>query len=233
MQYFVLFLFFFFLFSFPVHGSSDGNKIPFRYCSNATFSPNSTYLSNLKILFSALSSNSSTKLYHNSSAGRPPNPTAYGDFQCCGDLDVTACRQCVAAATANSSQVFCPLSVEAVIWLDKCVLRYCNRSFFSVMEDSPSVNTCNVFYVGNGKDVVEAFEKVVITALNATAKKASSMSGALKFATEEVNFKDATVYMLAECSGDLSDFNCGKCLRPALQDLQYYCSGKTGGTIVS
>lgn len=228
MKYFVLFSIFFFLLSFPVHGSSD--KLPYRYCSNATFSPNSTYLSNLKILFSALSSNSSTEFYHNSSVGQPPNSPAYGDFQCRGDLNAAGCQHCVDTATTNSWENFCPLSVGAVIWLEDCVLRYSNQSFFSVMEESPAIITFNVFNVG--KDAVNAFDKAVGAVLNATASEASSMSGVLKFATKEMNFSDGIVYTMAQCSGDLSKFDCGKCLRRGVEDLQYYCSGKKGATIL-
>ncbi|XP_023001284.1 cysteine-rich receptor-like protein kinase 25 [Cucurbita maxima] len=228
---FVVFLSF--LISFPIHGSAEFYRDPFRYCSNATFSPNSTYLSNLQILSSALSSNASHNFYHNSSVGRQksPNSTAvYGDFQCRGDLNATACRQCVATATANSTQSYCPRSVEAVIWLDECFLRYSNESFFSIVAEQPTLILIN----NNAIEEDESgFDRIVGSALNHTVANASSVKGALKFATKEANFKDAIVYTLAQCTGDLSTSNCGKCLRGALQNYPGCCSGKKGGRVLS
>ncbi|KAG6584064.1 Cysteine-rich receptor-like protein kinase 25, partial [Cucurbita argyrosperma subsp. sororia] len=218
---------------FPIHGSAEVYPDPFRYCSNATFSPNSTYLSNLQILSSTLSSNASHNFYHNSSVGRQksPNSTAvYGDFQCRGDLNATACRQCVATATANSTQSYCPRSVEAVIWLDECLLRYSNESFFSIVAERPMLILIN----NNAIEEDESgFDRIVGSALNHTVANASSVEGALKFATKEANFKDAIVYTLAQCTGDLSTSNCGKCLRGALRNYPGCCSGKKGGRVLS
>ncbi|XP_038893571.1 cysteine-rich receptor-like protein kinase 25 [Benincasa hispida] len=222
MQKFLVLLFFLsFLF---IHGSPEVLSSPYRYCSNNTFSPNSTYLSNLKTLFSLLSSNSSRGLYHKSSA-----PPAYADFQCRGDLNATACRDCVATATSNSSQQYCPLSVGAVLWFDECFLRYSNRSFFSVVMEQPSLILINGDAI---EEDVHGFDQIVGSALNDTVANASSRKGDLKFATKEARFGNVTVYTLAQCTGDLSNSNCRKCLTNAVTNFPDCCSGKKGGRIL-
>lgn len=231
---FVMFVVFFLL-SFPIHGrhhriSSDQYlDNPFRYCSNATFSPNSTYFSNLKSLSSSLSSNASHRLfYHNASA-----TTVYGDYQCRGDLNATACKHCVAKATTNSSQTYCPFSVEAVIWKDECFLRYSNRSFFSLLREEPlrHINNQDNF-TGDG---LEAFKKIVETTLNDTVRNASSSSSSSHvrlFGTKEASFGSETVYTMAQCTSDLSSSNCRKCLKRAVQIIPSCCSGRRGARVL-
>ncbi|CAK9327351.1 unnamed protein product [Citrullus colocynthis] len=217
----VLLFFLSFLF---IRGSPKLLMYPYRYCADTTLSPNSTFFSNLKTLSSFLSSNSSRKFYHKSSV-----PPAYGDFQCRGDLNATACRRCVATATSNSSQQYCPLSVGAVIWFDDCFLRYSNQSFFSVVAEQPSLVLINGDAI---EEDVSEFDQIVGSALKDTVANASSRKGNLKFATKERSFRDATIYTLAQCTGDLSNSNCGKCLKNALLNFPDCCSGKKGARIL-
>ncbi|KAL0535162.1 hypothetical protein IC582_029486 [Cucumis melo] len=219
---FLLHLFFFtFLF---IHGSSELFMDPFRYCSNTTFSPNSTFSSNLNTLSSFLSSNSSRKFYHKSSV-----PPVYAHFQCRGDLNATACHHCVATATTNSSQQYCPLSVEAIIWFDDCFFRYSNQSFFSIVAEEPAMILINYQDIG---EETSSFDQIVGSALNDAVVKASSRKKDLKFATKEASFGKETVYTLAQCTGDLSNSNCRKCLSNAVQNFPDCCSGKKGGRIL-
>ncbi|KAA0056888.1 putative cysteine-rich receptor-like protein kinase 9 [Cucumis melo var. makuwa] len=231
---FVMFVVFFLL-SFPIHGrrhriSSDQYlDNPFRYCSNATFSPNSTYFSNLKSLSSSLSSNASHRFYHHASA-----TTVYGDYQCRGDLNATACQHCVAKATTNFSQMYCPFSVEAVIWKDECFLRYSNRSFFSLLREEPLWHINNQEnFTGDG---VERFKKIVESTLNDTVRNASSSSSSSShvrlFGTKEASFWSETVYTLAQCTSDLSTSNCRKCLKRAVQIIPSCCSGRRGARVL-
>nr|POF07756.1 cysteine-rich receptor-like protein kinase 25 [Quercus suber] len=82
----------------------------FHYCSDETFNPNSTYQSNLNLLLSSLSSNSSIESgFYNITVGQnSSNNTIYGLFLCRGDVTTEVCQDCVATATKNIVQQYCP-----------------------------------------------------------------------------------------------------------------------------
>ncbi|KAL7213361.1 hypothetical protein ACSBR2_015975 [Camellia fascicularis] len=123
-------------------------------CPNTTsYTPNSTYKTNLNTLFSSLSSNSrSINGFSNSTAGRNPPDIAYGLFLCRGDVSTAVCQDCVTSAIAKiakksksqpTSQTEakevvqrCPKSKDVIIWYDECMLRYSNESIFSKSDES-------------------------------------------------------------------------------------------------
>ncbi|KAF3949583.1 hypothetical protein CMV_024566 [Castanea mollissima] len=123
---------------------SEAAEYRFHFCSNqTTFSPNSnsTYQSNLNNLLSSLNANSTSKTgFYNTTVGQTQTPenTVYGLFLCRGDLAISECQDCVSTSTKEIVQLYCPEEKEAVIWYDECMLRYSNRSFFSIMEDEPT-----------------------------------------------------------------------------------------------
>ncbi|KAK4588167.1 hypothetical protein RGQ29_019242 [Quercus rubra] len=122
--------------------TSEAAEYRYHFCSNqTTFSPNSTYQSNLNNLLSFLNTNSTRKTgFYNTTVGQTQTPenTVYGLFLCRGDLATNECQDCVSTSTKEVVQLYCPEEKEAVIWYDECMLRYSNRSFFSIMEDEPS-----------------------------------------------------------------------------------------------
>ena len=78
----------------------------YHYCSNETFTPNSTYQSNLNLLLSSLSSNSSIESgFYNITVGQnSSNNTIYGLFLWRGDVTTKICQDCVTTATKNTVQ---------------------------------------------------------------------------------------------------------------------------------
>ncbi|CAL5410957.1 unnamed protein product [Camellia sinensis] len=107
-------------------------------CPNTTtYTPNSTYETNLKTLLSVLSYNSTTTTngFSNYTAGHSPPDTAYGLFLCRGDVSTDICRDCVTTATKDVLQK-CPNLKVATIWYDQCILQCSNQSIFSI--DDPS-----------------------------------------------------------------------------------------------
>ncbi|KAF3948093.1 hypothetical protein CMV_025864 [Castanea mollissima] len=174
------------------------------YSSQTTFSPNSTYQSNLNNLLSFLNANSIRETgFYNTTVGQTQTPenTVYGLFLCRGDLTTNECQDCVLTATKEIVQLYCAEEKEAVIWYDECMVRYSNRSFFSIMEDEPM------------------------------APNASS--GAKKFATKETKFTESeTLYILVQCTPDLSSFYSRRCLGGAITNLSKSYGGKRGGRVL-
>ncbi|KAG5516575.1 hypothetical protein RHGRI_037329 [Rhododendron griersonianum] len=97
-----------------------------------TYSPNSTYQTNLNTLFSVLSSNSNNASngFYNFTAGSSPPDITYGLFLCRGDVSAAMCRDCVVNATGHVVEQ-CPGSKRVTVWYDECLLRYSNVAIFA------------------------------------------------------------------------------------------------------
>ncbi|KAM3701783.1 hypothetical protein ACJW30_05G200600 [Castanea mollissima] len=204
----------------------------YHFCSNeTTFIPNSTYQSNLKDLLFSLSSNSTREIgFYNNTVGQNPETSVYGLFLCRGDLTPDDCQDCVSTAINEIVQQYCPVEKVALLWYDECMLRYSNRSIFSVVEEQPTKFLWNVL------DITEPdrFLKLAQTTLSDLVPlAANASSGAKKFATKEVNFTVLqTMYSLVQCTPDLSSFDCNRCLQEAISNVSTCCSGKQGGRVM-
>ncbi|XP_024170827.1 cysteine-rich receptor-like protein kinase 10 [Rosa chinensis] len=199
----------------------------YHSCPNTTvFTPNSTFQSNLNHLLSTLSSNATRTGFYNATSGRTPNDTVYGLFLCRGDVTTTACKSCVTTATSEVVQR-CPVEREVVIWYNDCMLRYSNKSFFSVASESPKMfawNTQNVSIEPN------RFSQVLA---NLTEVATAAANSGEKFATREVNFTGLiSLYSLEQCTQDLSSSDCNWCLVRAIAELPTCCSRKIGGRVL-
>ncbi|XP_008224860.1 PREDICTED: cysteine-rich receptor-like protein kinase 10 [Prunus mume] len=199
------------LLSFPSPAEAD---YLYHVCQNTTtFTPNSTFQSNLNRLLSTLSSNATrpSGFYNATASSSSSNDPVYGLFLCRGDVAATdACKSCVSTATSDVFQR-CPTEKQVVIWYDDCMLRYSNESFFSTMAESPSLfmwNTRKV--IGNVSDQ-NRFNQVLATGVSEIAAEASNKDR--KFATKEAKVSEFTsLYMLGQCTQDLSSGDYHWCL---------------------
>ncbi|KAJ4976724.1 hypothetical protein NE237_001830 [Protea cynaroides] len=227
----IVLLFFFIALSSLVRFSSCADpEYLYHYCENTTlFESNGTYQSNLKILLSSLSSNAtsnSNNAYRNATAGHGSN-AIYGLYYCRGDVTHDLCRDCVKTATGEIAQR-CPNRKVAYIWYDVCMLRYSNKSFFSTVADVPA------FYMWNTQNVSDPtqFNQLLAKNMNKAATMAASDSE--RFATQEANFSQfQKMYCLAQCSLDLLENDCNRCLVGAIAFLPSCCSGKQGGRVLN
>ncbi|KAI8007117.1 Cysteine-rich receptor-like protein kinase 25 [Camellia lanceoleosa] len=202
----------------------------FVQCLNTTtYTPNSTYQTNLNTLFSSLSSNStSINGFSNSTAGLNPPEIAYGLFLCRGDVSTDVCQDCVTTATKEVVQR-CPKSKVVTIWYDECMLRYSNRSIFSIPDQSYREVLRNTQNVTN----ITSFRGVLGGVMDAIATRASNGGSAKKFATSQANFSSLqTLYGLAQCTPDLNGMDCNKCLRDGISNFPSCCDGNLGARVV-
>ncbi|KAL5578997.1 hypothetical protein UlMin_011439 [Ulmus minor] len=195
-----------------------------------TFTPNSIYQSNLNHLLTVLSSNATRESY-NATAGNDPSTAVYGLFLCRGDMNATACRNCVQFAVKDAVK-WCPVEKQNMIWYDECQLRYSNVSFFGIPAERPRVallNTMNITDTGQGR-----FNLVLGVLLNQAAVSASEgRPGEKKFATKEENFTEfQKLYCLAQCTPDLSSEDCSKCLYSAIGRLNVCCTSSQGARVL-
>uniref|UniRef100_A0A6M2F0M8 Cysteine-rich receptor-like protein kinase 10 n=1 Tax=Populus davidiana TaxID=266767 RepID=A0A6M2F0M8_9ROSI len=205
-------------------------------CQNATTSTlNSTYRTNLNLLLSSLASNATpnnTIGFYNTSFGQNTDQV-YGLFICRGDLSsTTVCQNCVTFATKDLVQR-CPIGIASIVYYDECILRYSNRNIFSKMDQ-------NIFFslsMANALNITtepQRFNNLVGATVNdLAARAASARPGAKKFAVNKTYF-DAfqNIYSLAQCTPDLSSFDCNQCLSAAIAGLPNCCSSKRGGRVL-
>ncbi|CAL1397730.1 unnamed protein product [Linum trigynum] len=203
-------------------------------CPTATaFTPNSTFATNLNALLSLFSTAATAGApFHYAAAGnqsfRPDTAAAYGLYLCRGDTTPKECQDCVNFAASHTAQ-HCPNRKTAVIWFDRCMVRYSNRSSFSVQPDTFVLcnNTTNATKPDRFNQVVTRLMREIIAEAAAGESK--------KFATKsDVAAPSRSVYAMAQCTNDLSGENCDRCLRTCLSCLLPSCSnnGKQGGRVL-
>lgn len=197
------------------------------HCTNTTtYAPNSTFQTNLNILFYYLSNNiSHSNGYFFTIVGFGTTDAVSGLFLCRGDVSSTAlCNQCVAAALEEIRR-HCPNQTEALIWYDQCSLRYTNK-YFPADSIAPRVNLHDAHNV-SGVDLGR-FNQSLHGLLNDLAAKAAS-SQPMKFAAGEAAVTNSvTVYALEQCTNELTNSECEKCLQNAIGTLPSCCDGKQG-----
>ncbi|XAR65590.1 Non-specific serine/threonine protein kinase [Bertholletia excelsa] len=200
----------------------------FSYCPNDTsYAPNTTYQANLSSLFSDLSSNSTAANgFHNSTVGRSPPDVAYGLFLCRGDIDPAGCLDCVTTAISDVP-VKCPKSKVTILWYDECMLRFSNQSIFSQVYEKIHGILWNIHNVSD----VNQFRSVVLEVMDDLVTRASSSESRKKFATGQgklplsVVLGARTLYGLAQCTPDLTEPDCNKCLQESVPNLPFEQQG--------
>ncbi|KAJ6767271.1 CYSTEINE-RICH RECEPTOR-LIKE PROTEIN KINASE 25 [Salix purpurea] len=201
-------------------------------CENATTSTmNSTYRVNLNLVLSSLASNATRNNingFYNTSFGQNSDQV-YGLFICRGDVSNTACQNCVTFATNDVVQR-CPIGIASIILYDECHLRYSNSNFFSKVDQNA------FWYMWNAQNTTyepQRFNNLVATSVNDCATQAASAPpGAKKFAVNQTYIDGfQNIYSLAQCTPDLSSFDCNTCLRAVIAGLPSCCSSKIGGRV--
>ncbi|XP_057421884.1 cysteine-rich receptor-like protein kinase 26 [Lotus japonicus] len=201
----------------------------YHFCMNdkGNYTENSTYKTNLNTLLSSLSSNTQIDYgFYNFSEGQNSDKVnAIG--MCRGDVQPETCRSCL-----NDSRVLltqrCPNQKEAIGWYDNCMLRYSNRSIFSVMEPQP---TYYLWTQSNASDV-DQFNQVLQDLVGSLRSEAASGDSLKKYAAGNAagpSFQ--TIFALLQCTPDLSEQECNDCLVEAISDISSCCAGKTSGRI--
>lgn len=205
-------------------------------CSNMqTFSPNSTYKINLNTLLSTLLSKASDTTSHgfySTSTLIDKTETIYGLFMCNGYTN--HCGECVRNSTKTLTSL-CDLNKEAIIWSDECLVRYSNRSFFNIMEESPS--WCVQDSMDHQGSLVTFYQtlRALMKLLLKDAEYEALKDKYNKFVVTKDTYDEDHKFLfgIAQCTPNLSKNDCIKCLRDAMNYLQTSCaSGKIGGSVL-
>jgi hypothetical protein len=207
----------------PVYTSHACTTLP----GSTYYKPNSNFQTALKTLLSSLISNSTSHNgFYNTNIPLFNSPNDLkGLFLCRADVTPTTCQNCVTAA-ANNITKFCNNETESIIWYDECLLRYSNTSFLNHIV--PATTLESVESVPDSQ--VSQFGDFIAKLLKDLANQAvNSNLGQKKFSAKEDNFLDSIkIYSLAQCTPDLSTFDCNTCLQSAISSIGDCCSTKRG-----
>ncbi|EXB40709.1 Cysteine-rich receptor-like protein kinase 29 [Morus notabilis] len=190
-----------------------------------------TYEESLKSLLFSFSSSNNTQNqagFYNSSLGETPD-RVYAIALCRGDLSQEDCRNCV--NTSSERLIFrrCPGRREAVLWHERCMVRFSNKSIFSVKIDDPRLNVKSKYKVWN-RDLFSLTLKPLLNNLTSTAASGDSLS---KYASGESTVPGyEKIYATAQCTPDLDKQQCSDCLENANLFIPQCCDGLNGARLL-
>ncbi|PIA31138.1 hypothetical protein AQUCO_05200024v1 [Aquilegia coerulea] len=192
------------------------------------YTSNSTYESNLKLLLSSLSSNSTrpnnTIRFYNATAGSFPD-RVYGQFQCRVDVPIDICNRCITTASEEIALRKCPNKIETIIWYGECMLRYSNASITSVMQLRPTYWKWNTINFTDPDRFNPILDRLMDRLMTQAVYNSTDM-----FAIGEANLTVYDkIYGLVQCTQDINTTECNQCLRDAVGNMREWFVNKIGG----
>ncbi|XP_062087471.1 cysteine-rich receptor-like protein kinase 26 isoform X2 [Humulus lupulus] len=204
-----------------------------EYCWKCLAVENDTginiFMRNVNELLSSFSSDKTRSVYgfFNSSMGENSNKVN-AIALCRGDLSPENCRSCL---SGSSQKILgkCPNRREAILWDERCMVRYSNNSIFSVRQDDPRM------YIPNPNNVWEAnlFRLTLKPLLDNIISKAALGDSLKKYGSGQATVPGyETIYAAAQCTPDLDKDKCSGCLNEAALFIPQQFDGKQGGRIL-
>ncbi|KAL2931812.1 Cysteine-rich receptor-like protein kinase 19 [Bienertia sinuspersici] len=190
-------------------GSLNTTYLHSNCSGDGQFVNGSEYQTNLHYLLSNLTSNSGSQKFHNFTAGEIPNKV-YGLYLCFFSIGTQLCQRCVQTAADTLLQI-CASSVEAIVWYDMCLLRYANRSIFSIND----VSKYHLYLKGPAEygQYNQQVSHRLIRLFDIATSGCSPLVSATNVGLVEGNI---SLHLQVECTPDLSKSDCRSCLRTAL-----------------
>ncbi|KAF8083073.1 hypothetical protein N665_0792s0003 [Sinapis alba] len=204
-----------------------------QICSNVTgnFTVNTPYAVNLDRLISSLSSlRKKDNGFYNISLGDSEGKVN-SILHCRGDVKPEDCTNCIAMA-GKRLVTLCPVQKEAVIWYDKCTVRYSNRTLFNRLEIYPQTSISGTRNFTGDR---EGWEKSLRGLLEGLKGRASATGRRMKnFVVGETSGPSfQTLYGMVQCTPDISEQDCSYCLSQGIAKIPSCCDMKKGSYILS
>ncbi|KAK2991001.1 hypothetical protein RJ640_005483 [Escallonia rubra] len=229
MDYPRLSFWFLFILNFLVSLTTPQSEFRFNRCSKSgNYTTNSTYARNLNALLSSIptSSDLNSDGFFNASIGKNPNQV-YAIGLCRGDLMVSSCRSCLNDTVQAITQE-CPNQKEASRGYDNCMLRFSNRNILGSMDDGFLYLGWNEINATNEGDVLGNIQfNNVLANLLLNLRDQAAAGSLRKYAADVVNYTSLwMIYATEQCTPDISEMDCGRCLDMAIADVFTYCTGR-------
>ncbi|KAF3774869.1 putative cysteine-rich receptor-like protein kinase 30 [Nymphaea thermarum] len=208
--------------------SSTNDHIDHRCSTTDNYTAGSVYEMNMEAVFSTLTNDALPFGFSNVTVGQGPE-TIYGLVQCRGDVDQQDCKACVYNSTIQVVK-YCPNTMDAIIWYQKCQLRYSNTDFFGWLNMD---DTGNWYWTNDKVTDIKGFnEKLAQLLKNVTSLAATittEPASKLMFATGNIPYTDLqTIYGLVQCTGDISLADCKQCLGSTMSQIPSTCVNSSG-----
>ncbi|RZS17436.1 hypothetical protein BHM03_00049576, partial [Ensete ventricosum] len=194
--------------------------------ASGSFADNSTYQSNLKLYLSTLPSKGSVSGFLKETVGQVPDQV-YGVSLCRGDVNASECRGCLDTASLFVQQI-CPYNKGAMIYYDHCLLRFSSQNFLSSTDNQQVAK-----YNSSSVTQVDRLSELLHLLLSSATDWAANSTK--RFATGEMsNFTSEfpTIYVMVQCTPDLSPSDCSQCLQSLFDPLPEYMVGKQGARVI-
>ena len=183
---------------------------------------NADYKSNLTVLLESLSSKASQNYsFYNESS----NIGIYGLYLCRGDVSNETCQICLSNATQDIT-TRCPSNKSAIIWYDKCMLRYSNVNFFGAASWSPAII---------GQNTANQPDFYSLTLLDSLTKRVNVVEKLYDTDNLTVILSGQSVisYGLVQCTRDIDGGLCVQCLNGLMDLAKNCCQAKIGWRILA
>ncbi|KAJ0242648.1 Gnk2-homologous domain-containing protein [Hirschfeldia incana] len=208
-------------------------------CTGSFYNVNSTYVQNRDDIFSTLADRViANGGFYNASLGSSPN-RIYALVLCQRGYDQQDCFNCVLSATRGIKKD-CPTRMNSYTW-DKdvednvsCLVRSSIHSTFGNLELEPAVPYPSPDGIDPSKNMT-LFEQEWDGMVNRTVRATSvaETSSVLKYhGAIEAEFTEFEhVYMLMQCTPDITSQDCYKCLRECVRLFKNQFWGRRGGEV--
>ncbi|EOA21990.1 hypothetical protein CARUB_v10002500mg [Capsella rubella] len=212
------------------------NGVDAVQCFGSPYKRNSSYARNRRKLFSNLAEKVvDNSGFYNASFGQFPD-RVYGLAMCARGYEQEACFNCV-QRLANSTIDDCQSRKDSFMWGEdtdaavSCLVRSSNHSTFRSLKLSPPFvqPSPNTIQASTLTLFLPQWEAMVNRTIEA-ATKAKNSSVLKYYRAEKAGFADfPDVYMLMQCTPDISSKDCNTCLRDCVIYYRKQYLGREGG----
>ncbi|XP_049931171.1 cysteine-rich receptor-like protein kinase 10 isoform X2 [Nymphaea colorata] len=214
------------LLSIHVDHAMSSNEFLLRRCSvAANYTDGDEFEVNMDSVFSTLKNEAPSIGFLNTTKGQGTEEV-YGLVQCRGDVGKEECGTCITRSTIEIVQ-YCPNTKDAIIWFEKCQLRYSNTNFFGLL----NLNDSNSWSWANSSvEYPEEFYDSLGSLLKNLTSAATTEPSRLMFARGETEYTiRQTLYGLVQCTRDTSLADCKECLETAISQINSTTCGDSKG----
>ncbi|KAF3774042.1 Cysteine-rich repeat secretory protein 38 [Nymphaea thermarum] len=204
------------LLSIHVDHAMSSNLYLTRRCSiAANYTDGDEFDVNMDSVFSTLKNEAPSIGFLNTTKGQGPEEV-YGLVQCRGDVGKEECRTCISRPTIEIVQ-YCPNTKDAIIWYEKCQLRYSNTNFFGLLNVNDSYRWS---WTNSTVEYQEEFYESLGSLLENLTSGATTEPWRLMFARDATEYSDRqTLYGLVQCTRNTSLADCKECLETAISQI--------------
>ncbi|KAK8918928.1 Cysteine-rich repeat secretory protein 1 [Platanthera zijinensis] len=195
------------------------------------FTGNAILQGNINSVLLNLVANTSAYGFADSSYGTGSD-TVYGISECREGANAQACSACV-SDSALKAHASCPNSADTSVWQHSCFLRYSNKNFTG----QPDSTKIGAWYSDDKPADQQAYTRAVEELLGAVGS-AAAWGENRKFGwgvMDSPNFKGSVgkLFAMAQCTWDLDQDACTKCLADARKIRKEACGDRAGCYVIT